>query len=134
MSTRSGLRTSLLRFSVSGDGSGVAEFDFFPRSNTIRQSGRVRRIVVREPAGGGATATDIYFFSFGTKDVADPATADQGDVVIMVDDLVLTASATAVSLDSPITSEPTFQDSLVAVFDVTATGEWTISGWIEVES
>jgi hypothetical protein len=127
------MRSLIATFTVSGTGSDVVEYDFFPNSRTTRVSGRIRRVVVKEDVGGGATATDIYFFTFDEKGVAVPSTADQSKVVVFVEDLVLTASASAVSLDSPITAEPAFQNSLVAVFDVTAVGAWTITGWVELE-
>lgn len=129
MATRSGLRRSLHRFTVSGSGSGVASFTF-----SVSGNGSVRRVVVKEGAGGGATETDIYFFSMGLTSVTSPSTEDQSYVIIFIEDLVLTASATAVSLDSPLSAEPTFQDTLAAVFDVTAVGDWTITGYIEIEA
>lgn len=133
MATRSGIRSLIATFTVSGTGDAVVEHDFFPNSVTTRVNGRIRRLVVKEDAGGGATATDIYFFTFGEKDIADPATADQSKVVVLASAVALTASASAVSLDTPITAEPAFQNSLVAVFDVTAVGAWTITGWVELE-
>lgn len=133
MATRSGIRSLIATFTVSGTGDAVVEHDFFPNSVTTRVNGRIRRIVVKEAVGGGATETDIYFFTFGEKEIDDPAAADQSKVVVFVEDLALTASATAVSLDSPITAEPAFQNSLVAVFDVTAVGAWTLTGWVELE-
>lgn len=133
MATRSGIRPLLAPFTVSGTDSEVVEYDFFPNSTSTRPHGRIRRMVVKESAGGGATECDIYLFTFDEKGVAAPAAADQSKVVVFVEDLVLTASASAVSLDTPITAEPAFQNSLTAVFDVTGSGAWTITGWVELE-
>lgn len=123
----------LLPFTVTGTGSAVVEHDFFANSLITRPSGRVRRVVVREAAGGGATAADIYFATFGNKNISSPSTEPGEKFIITISAVTLTASATATSLDSPITAEPAFQDSLTAVFDVTGSGAWTITGWIEVE-
>jgi hypothetical protein len=126
-----GLRVSLVPFSVSGTGAEAQSVELFGNP----QSGRVRRIVLRQDAGGGATTGDLYLFTDNFEPTSSPSTDDQTKAVVVVSGVALTASASAVSLDTPISAEPAFKSTLTLVADVTAgAGAWTLVGYVEVES
>lgn len=129
-------------FSVSGTGAQVKETQILPQAaagiinalGTNRYGGRVRRIVIREAVGGGATAANFYLIHRNRVTVTAPASEPAENIIVVASAVVLTASASAASLDSPISAEPAFQDSLLLVAEVTAAvGAWTILGFVEVE-
>lgn len=127
------LFTSLHEFVLTGTGDQVQGVTFFGNDANDKISGRLRRFVVREDAGGGATEADFYFATFNHTDLDDPANDPQEWFIAVVENQALTASATEVSLDTPFEAEPAFKDSLSLYADVTATGDWELRGWIEVE-
>lgn len=132
------LRTSCIPFSMTGTGTEVQKFDLFGDGGAetdLRYSGRIRRLVIREAAGGGATAGTFYIVHLtDAYDHADPAAIGAEKIVVETSSVPLTASATAASLDSPIDAEPTFQDKAVLYVKVTAgSGAWTIVGFVEIE-
>ena len=127
-----GLRVGILPFSISGSGVAIGSQDMFPSGILY---GRIRRVVVRMDPGGLVTACKLYMVHrkhAGTT----PATIPDEYVVVETASLSPTASASVAFLDSPITAEPGFQDTLKLFIDATAVsgaGTWTMVGFIEVE-
>lgn len=119
-------------FSLSGTGNAVAEMGL--PSGYARRNLRVLRFCVRQAAGGGGTAADFYFIDHnrsGTSVTSSPSTVPKEDVPIEILAVPLTASASALSLDTPV--EANFEDTLNLVASVTAVGAWTLSGYIDFE-
>jgi hypothetical protein len=129
-------------FTVSGTGSETQEVQIMPGQDSgfiigqrdgISLNGSVRRFVVRQALGGGATAADFYLVHNKQVGVVVASLAGE-NVVVEIAAAVLTASGTAVSLDTPITAEPAFKSSLLLVCDVTGAGAWTLVGFVEIET
>lgn len=126
-------------FTLSGTGSGVVEFDFCPATIStaepakhVRRTGRVLRFYVREELGGGATAATFYLFNRMQRLVTSPSTAAHDKMVMHTSSVPLTASATTESLDTVLDARPVFKDSLTLVADVTASGAWSLVGYLEI--
>lgn len=135
------ISTSCIFFTIAGTGVQVKEAQIAPSSGTIgtlgtgRARGRVRRIVIREAAGGLATSATFYLIHNNRVAVTSPSTEPDENVIVETAAVPLTASASVASLDSPISAQPAFQNSLLLVADVTAaTGAWSLTGFIEIES
>lgn len=128
-------------FTVSGTGVSVEEVAILPKQDggnaiggALRYTGNIRRIVIREEAGGLATAATFYLVHNLRSSVTSPSTEPAENVVVVTSSVPLTASASAASLDSAISAEPAFTGSLLLVADVTAaTGAWSLTGFVEVE-
>jgi hypothetical protein len=127
-------------FTISGTGVAVGFFHYFSPSKTgqvtpqTKHCGKVRRILIRQDAGGGATAVTAYVIHRSRPPVT-PSTIPDEFVIIETASLTPTASATVAFFDSPVTAEPTFQDSCCLVLDVTAgAGAWTFVGFVEMDS
>jgi hypothetical protein len=131
---------SIYPFTMSGTDAQVKEVEIGPKASAdigggqdyIKISGRVLHFYVREELGGGATAAVFYLYNRNLRNVTNPSGTAQDKQVMRTDSVSLTASATAASLDSPLTNPPVYKDSLTLVADVTATGDWTLSGYIAV--
>lgn len=141
--------SSKFRFSVSGTGSQVAVFRFHGRNVSsspsggtvdpnagVNKSGRVTAILVRQDAGGGATAFDYTLVdgNYATPDTITYASIPDEYIVSEGVAVATTASATAASLNSTIDAKPTYRDSLAIVFNVTGAGAWTLLGHLTVET
>ena len=118
--------SSNIPFALSGTGNAVDEQVIVQ----AKRNGRVRRIVARST--GGATAALFFLVQNNRTGVTAPTTEPDENVVVETDSVDLTASAHANSLDSPVSAEPTFQNGLTLVASVTASGAWTLVGYIEV--
>ena len=138
-------------FSISGTGDTVGVFRFFGKNTLssaaggsavtdysgVGSNGKLYWIMMRQAAGGDATALDYklvdreYAVSTSTvlANIPDEYLVSEGAAV------ALTASATDASLNSVIDSPAIYQSSLALVIDVTtaASGAWTITGYIGVE-
>lgn len=129
-------------FQVSGDGAEIQEVQVLPPSGgnligakgTPKFTGRIRHIKLRQNAAGLATVADFFLVHNNQTGVVaatlDRLNAPFGSLAVTP----LTASATVPFLDTPITAEPIFVDSLLFVANVTtATGAWTFHGRVEIE-
>lgn len=125
-----GTRTANHAFEITGTGVAVGSFDFFPLTEL---NVRLKRIVIRQELGGGATACTIYGVQ-NRHQGADPALIPEENVPLETDSIVPTASATQAFLDSPISMHPTFSRGLKLFVKVTAgAGAWTFKGYLELE-
>lgn len=121
-------------FRITGNGVGQGRYDIHDPLDTVGVSGRIRRIVLREEAGGLATACDLYLLHNKQPSNVAIASVPEENITVEASGIVLTASATALSLDTPIDMEPAFRGSLSVVANVTAaTGAWALTGYIETE-
>lgn len=128
------------KFVVSGTGNAIGHFHFFCSELTgqalpiTKHNGRIRRIVMRQPAGGGATAVVIDFVQRLYVASADPATIPDEYIVCHVASQTPTASAKTAFFDSTVDRPPTFQEGLNMILSVTGVGAWSFVGYVELEN
>lgn len=125
------LKAGSVTFTVSGTDNQAVETGI--PTGAAKRNARIRRLVLRQAAGGGATTCNIYFLHKNRSSVTI-ASEPRENVPIEIAGVPLTASATALSLDTTFTSEPVCQDSVNILFDVTAVGAWTLTGYYEYET
>lgn len=119
---------------LSGNGSSVVVQKFFGNEteNKVNLNCLLRRVVLR--GTGGITAADIAVVH-RNQAIANAMTYSSipgENIVADWSALPVTASATAVFLDDQITEEPRAQSSLGLVANVTASGDWTIVGYLDL--
>jgi len=97
------------------------------------RNGKVTYILIRQDAGGGATSCDYKMIDNQLATNTAYASIKDEYIVSEGSSIALTASATDASLNSPIDARPTFQSNLAIVFNVTAVGAWTLTGFVTLE-
>lgn len=97
-------------------------------------TGRVTYVVVRQNASGTITAGDFYIITNGVRDPA-MASSPREDHIAKITPSSWTGSATDAIVDTPLTGKPVIQGgSLLLLADITtASGAWTLSGFLELE-
>lgn len=122
-------RKARLPVSLSGTGNGEAVQVLVAKD---LDGANVRQILLRQPAGGGMTACDVYLVTNGNM-APVVATLGQEDIAVEISPASTAASATDCFIRTPIEYETFLDDSLVILVDVTAVGAWSIIGYVDVE-
>lgn len=133
-------QSNCAKFRFTGTGNGFGHFHFFCSELTgqalpiTKHNGRIRRIVMRQESGGGATAVVLDFVHRLYVAQTDPASIPDEYIVCHVASQTPTASAKTAFFDSTIDRPPTFQDGLNLIATVTAVGAWAFTGYVELET
>lgn len=137
----SGNNYTSMAYEVAGTGAEKKEFVFFhpegkgsdsdqaANEGYGQHNGRVRYIHCTVGGAGTITAGTIYLVHRSQRDVTVGALERKHKVAE-----ITPSGWSGVNVDTPLTAEPHFKDSLVLVADITgATGAWTLDGEISIE-
>ena len=119
------MRTITETVTLSGTGNAWSSAELVSVPTSLKKARRIAEVKVRQEAGGGATAMDLYIVD---SDSAVSAAPDELDVAYKYSALALTASATALSLSDPVASGGHLRAGVAkrVAGNVTGVGAWTI--------